>query len=34
MYGPIMGNVSGKRMVQKNRKQVINDFFTELADDN
>jgi protein pelota len=30
-YGPIMGNVSGKRMVQKNRKQIIIDFFTELA---
>jgi protein pelota len=30
-YGPIIGNVSGKRIVQKNRKKAINDFFTELA---
>ena len=30
--GPIMGSVSGKRIVQKNRKQAINDFFTELAE--
>ena len=31
-FGPIIGNLSGKRIVQKNRKKVINDFFTELAD--
>jgi len=31
-YGPIIGSVSGKRIIQKNRKQAINDFFTELAD--
>ncbi|MFY9638838.1 MAG: mRNA surveillance protein pelota [Methanobacterium sp.] len=31
-YGPIIGSVSGKRVVQKNRKQVINDFFNELAE--
>jgi protein pelota len=30
-YGPIIGNVSGKRIVQKNRKKAITDFFTELA---
>ena len=30
--GPIIGNVSGKRIIQKNRKQAINDFFTELAE--
>lgn len=30
-YGPIIGNVSGKRIVQKNRKQAINDFFNELV---
>ncbi len=30
-YGPIIGSVSGKRIVQKNRKQAINDFFTDLA---
>ena len=30
--GPIIGNVSGKRIVQKNRKQAINEFFTELAE--
>ncbi|HSQ02166.1 MAG TPA: mRNA surveillance protein pelota, partial [Methanobacterium sp.] len=31
-FGPIIGNLSGKRIIQKNRKKVINDFFTELAD--
>ena len=31
-YGPIIGNVSGKRIVQKNRKQAINDFFKELTE--
>ena len=31
-FGPIIGSVSGKRIVQKNRKQAINDFFTELAE--
>ena len=31
-FGPIIGRVSGKRIVQKNRKQAINDFFTELAE--
>ena len=31
-YGPIIGSISGKRIVQKNRKQAINDFFTELAE--
>ena len=30
-FGPIIGSVSGKRIIQKNRKQAINDFFTELA---
>lgn len=30
-FGPIIGNVSGKRIVQKNRKQAINDFFNEVA---
>jgi protein pelota len=30
-FGPIIGNVSGKRIIQKNRKQAINDFYTELA---
>jgi protein pelota len=31
-FGPIMGSVSGKREIQKNRKQIINDFFTELTE--
>jgi protein pelota len=31
-YGPIIGNVSGKRIVQKNRKQAITDFFKELTE--
>ncbi len=30
-FGPIIGSVSGKRIIQKNRKQAIIDFFTELA---
>ena len=30
--GPIIGNVSGKRIVQKNRKQAITDFFKELTE--
>lgn len=31
-FGPIIGNISGKRIVQKNRKQAINDFFMEVSD--
>jgi protein pelota len=30
-YGPIMGQISGKRIVQKNRKKAISDFFTDVA---
>lgn len=30
-YGPITGSVSGKRIIQKNRKKVINEFFNEVA---
>lgn len=30
-YGPITGNVSGKRIIQKNRKKAITDFFTDVA---
>lgn len=30
-YGPITGSVSGKRVIQKNRKKVITDFFTDVA---
>ncbi|HOI39240.1 MAG TPA: mRNA surveillance protein pelota [Methanobacterium sp.] len=31
-YGPIIGGVSGKRMVQKNRQQVINNFYEKIID--
>lgn len=31
-YGPIIGGVSGKRMVQKNRQQVIKKFYQEIVD--
>ena len=31
-YGPIIGGISGKRMVQKNRQQVINNFYEEIVD--
>jgi len=30
-YGPIIGGISGKRMVQKNRQQVINNFYDEIV---
>jgi len=30
-YGPITGGVSGKRIIQKNRKKVMNEFFDEVA---
>lgn len=30
-YGPIIGGVSGKRMVQKNRQQIIRKFYDEIA---
>jgi len=30
-YGPIIGGVSGKRIVQKNRQQIINNFYDEIA---
>src|SRR5690606_17439115 len=30
-YGPIIGGISGKRMVQKNRQQVIRKFYDEIA---
>jgi protein pelota len=30
-YGPIIGGISGKRVLQKNRQQVIDDFFDEIA---
>lgn len=30
-YGPITGSVSGKRIIQKNRKKVMNEFFDEVA---
>jgi protein pelota len=30
-YGPIIGGISGKRMVQKNRQQVINNFYEEIV---
>lgn len=30
-YGPIIGGISGKRMVQKNRQQVINNFYEEIT---
>lgn len=30
-YGPIVGGISGKRIVQKNRQQAINDFYGEIA---
>ncbi|HHT19302.1 MAG: mRNA surveillance protein pelota [Euryarchaeota archaeon] len=30
-YGPIIGGVTGKRVVQKNRQQVINKFYDEIA---
>jgi protein pelota len=30
-YGPIIGGISGKRMVQKNRQQVINNFYEEIS---
>jgi protein pelota len=30
-YGPIIGGVSGKRMVQKNRKKIITNFYEEIA---
>lgn len=30
-YGPIIGGVSGKRMVQKNRQQIIRKFYNEIV---
>lgn len=30
-YGPIIGGISGKRVLQKNRQKVINDFYEEIA---
>jgi protein pelota len=30
-FGPIQGRISGKRIIQKNRKQAIIDFFNEIA---
>ncbi len=30
-YGPIIGGVSGKRIVQKNRQQIINNFYDGIA---
>ncbi|CDG64391.1 MAG: protein pelota [Methanobacterium sp.] len=30
-YGPIIGGISGKRMIQKNRQQVINKFYEEIV---
>jgi protein pelota len=30
-YGPIEGGISGKRVLQKNRQQVINDFYQEIS---
>jgi protein pelota len=30
-YGPIIGGISGKRVLQKNRQQVIDKFFDEIA---
>jgi len=30
-YGPIIGGISGKRLLQKNRQQIIDDFFDEIA---
>lgn len=29
-FGPIVGGISGKRVLQKNRQQVINDFYQEI----
>ena len=31
-YGPVIGNISGKRIIQKNRKKAITDFFKELIE--
>lgn len=31
-YGPIIGGISGKRMVQKNRPQLIKKFYDQIAD--
>ena len=31
-YGPIVGGVSGKRMVQKNRQQVIKNFYDQIEE--
>lgn len=31
-YGPIIGGVSGKRMVQKNRQQVIKKFYDQIVE--
>lgn len=31
-YGPLIGGVSGKRMVQKNRQQVIKNFYENIAE--
>jgi len=30
-YGPIMGGISGKRVLQKNRQQLINVFYQEIS---
>ena len=30
-YGPIIGGISGKRMVMKNRKQALENFYSEVA---
>lgn len=30
-YGPIIGGISGKRMIQKNRDQIIKKFYDEIA---
>jgi protein pelota len=31
-YGPLIGGISGKRMVQKNRQQIINKFYEDIED--